>query len=136
MFGRNDSAVLLWAKIKLLLPCSYESKIFNIYLLLADNFRSWMPASSHHTADSYCGTRVDHIHTCFLFTVSGIVLFFSEIKIWGNKSISYAICTITRETVLDHCRGRKEVENYYYFGCLCHVLDNDECLMYVSVSRF
>lgn len=110
-------------------------KYLNIYLCLADHFRSWMPTTSQNMAAFYYGTVVNHIHTCFPFTVPGIFLFFNKIKIkiWGNRSISCTVSTVNRETELDYCIGSWK---YYYFSCWCHLADSVVCLMYASNSWF
>lgn len=82
LFGGKNSAILLQPKLKLLLPCSYESKIFNIYLSLADHFRSW---------------RLQHLPITLLILLWYTLVFFSqsldynftEIKIWGNRPIRW-----------------------------------------------
>lgn len=97
LFGGKDSAVLLQPKLKLLLPCPHESKIFNIYLSVADRFRSW---------------RRQHLPVTLLVLLCHTLVFFLQplehvssslkLRICGNRSTHWGVfpfSIIYRETM-------------------------------------
>lgn len=93
LFGGKDSAVLLQPKLKLLLPRSHEGKIFNIYLSLADHFRSWR--RQHLPVTLW----LCHTLACFLQPLQHVSSSL-KLKICGNRSTHWGTFpVINRETM-------------------------------------